>query len=64
VIGFDDVPLAAHSHPTLTTIRQPIYDIGKKLSQILIEIIKGEEPAERQIILRPELVVRESSGVR
>jgi len=64
VIGFDDVPLAAHSHPTLTTIRQPIYDIGKKLSQILIEIIKGEEPAERQIILQPELVIRESSGVR
>ena len=63
VIGFDDVPLAAYFRPTLTTIRQPIYDIGKKLSQILIEIIKGEEPVERQIILRPELVVRESSGV-
>jgi len=63
VIGFDDVPLAAYFRPTLTTIRQPIYDIGKKLSQTLIEIIKGEEPAERQIILQPELVIRESSGV-
>ena len=63
VIGFDDVPLAAYFHPTLTTIRQPIYDIGKMLSQTLIEIVQGEELAERQIILQPELVIRESSGV-
>jgi LacI family transcriptional regulator len=62
VIGFDDVPLAAYFHPTLTTIRQPIYDIGKMLSQTLIKIINGEELAERQIILQPELVIRESSG--
>ena len=39
------------------------YDIGKMLSQMLIKIIKGEELAQRQIILQPELVVRESSGV-
>jgi len=64
VIGFDDVPLAAHFRPTLTTIRQPIYDIGKMLSQTLIKIINGEELAQRQIILQPELVIRESSGVR
>jgi LacI family transcriptional regulator len=63
VIGFDDVPLAAYFHPTLTTIRQPIYDIGKMLSQMLVKIIEGEELAERQIILQPKLVVRESSGV-
>ena len=63
VIGFDDVPLAAYFHPTLTTIRQPIYDIGKMLSQTLIKIINGEELAQRQIILQPELVIRESSGV-
>ncbi len=63
VIGFDDVPLAAYFHPTLTTIRQPIYDIGKMLSQMLIEIIKGEDLAECQIILQPELVIRDSSGV-
>ena len=64
VIGFDDVPLAAYFRPALTTVHQPIYDIGKTLSQMLIKIIKGEELAQRQIILRPELVVRESSGVR
>jgi len=63
VIGFDDVPLAAHFHPALTTVRQPIYEIGKRLSQMLIKIIEGEELAQRQIILQPELVIRESSGV-
>ena len=63
VVGFDDIPEASYFHPALTTIRQPIYDIGKMLSQMLIEIIKGEELAERQIILQPELVIRESSGV-
>jgi len=34
------------------------------LSQTLIKIINGEELAQRQIILQPELVIRESSGVR
>jgi len=63
VIGFDDVPLAAYFRPSLTTIRQPIYDIGKRLSQMLIKIIEGEELAQCQIILQPELVIRESSGV-
>jgi LacI family transcriptional regulator len=62
VIGFDDVPLAAYFRPSLTTIRQPIYDIGKMLSQTLIKIINGGELAQRQIILQPELVIRESSG--
>ncbi len=63
VVGFDDVPLAAYFRPSLTTIRQPVYDIGKTLSQMLIKIVRGEDLAERQVILRPELVIRESSGV-
>jgi LacI family transcriptional regulator len=63
VIGFDDIPLAAHFRPSLTTIRQPVYDIGKTLSQMLIKIVRGEDLAERQVILQPELVIRESSGV-
>jgi LacI family transcriptional regulator len=63
VIGFDDVPLAAYFRPSLTTVCQPIYEVGKTLSQMLIKIIRGEELAERQVILQPDLVVRESSGV-
>lgn len=62
VIGFDDIPLAEHFNPPLTTVRQPIYDIGKRICQMLIKIIKGEEVAECQVILQPELLIRQSSG--
>jgi DNA-binding LacI/PurR family transcriptional regulator len=63
VIGFDDVPLAAHFHPSLTTVRQPIYEIGQMLSQRLVRIIEGKKLAQHQLLLEPELVIRESSGL-
>ena len=62
VTGFDDIPLAEHSHPPLTTVRQPIYDIGCKICDMLIRLIQGEELTERHVLLQPDLVVRESSG--
>lgn len=60
IVGFDDIQLAANYHPPLTTIRQPTYKIGVMLCHMLIQLIRGEELSERQIILQPELVVRES----
>jgi LacI family transcriptional regulator len=63
ITGFDDIPLAEHSHPTLTTVRQPIYSIGRQICSMLIQLIKEEKLAERHVLLQPELVVRESSGV-
>jgi LacI family transcriptional regulator len=62
VTGFDDIPLAEHSHPALTTVHQPIYDIGRQICDLLIRLIQGEKVNERQILLQPELIVRESSG--
>jgi len=62
VIGFDNIPSAAYCQPPLTTIRQPIYEIGTRLSRMLIQIIEGQEPDERQVVLPPALVVRESCG--
>ena len=62
VIGFDDIPSAAYGRPPLTTIRQPMYRIGNQLSHMLIQIIKGDTPQERQVVLPPTLVVRESCG--
>lgn len=62
ITGFDDIPLAEHSHPPLTTVRQPIYDIGRGICDMLIRLIRGEELTERHVLLQPELVVRESSG--
>ena len=62
ITGFDDIPLAEHSHPTLTTIRQPVYDIGRQICRMLVHLIRGEELAARHVLLQPELIVRESSG--
>ena len=62
ITGFDDIPLAEHSHPSLTTVRQPIYDIGRQTCDMLIRLIRGEEVAERHVLLQPELIIRESSG--
>ncbi len=62
VIGFDDIPSAAYCRPPLTTIRQPMYKIGTRLCRMLIQIVEGEKPKERQVVLPPTLVVRESCG--
>jgi DNA-binding LacI/PurR family transcriptional regulator len=63
ITGFDDIPLAAHSHPPLTTVHQPVYDIGKMICRMLIQIVQGQELVERHVILEPRLVVRESTAL-
>jgi LacI family transcriptional regulator len=62
VAGFDDIPPAAHAHPPLTTIRQPIYEIGQKTCEMLIEIVHGKQPENEHVLLTPDLIVRKSSG--
>jgi len=64
VTGFDDIPLAEHAIPPLTTVRQPVYEIGRRICQMLIYILQGKPLPERHVILKPTLVVRESSGLR
>lgn len=60
--GFDDLPLAQAEDPSLTTIRQPIQQIGHQLVDMLISIIRGETLESSQILIEPELIIRESSG--
>jgi DNA-binding LacI/PurR family transcriptional regulator len=62
VAGFDDVPLAEHAHPSLTTVRQPIYEIGQRICEMLLCVLQEGTLDERHVILRPQLVVRESCG--
>jgi LacI family transcriptional regulator len=62
ITGFDDIPLAEHSHPSLTTMRQPIYDIGGQICDMLVCLIQGKELSEHHVLLQPELIVRESSS--
>ncbi len=58
--GYDDIALAAHVHPSLTTVRQPIAAAGDQLVEALLEQLQGGRPASRQ--LATELVVRDSSA--
>lgn len=62
VTGFDNIPMAEHSHPPLTTVHQPIYQIGKLVCDMLIHLLRGEALSSRQVILAPKLVVRHSCG--
>lgn len=62
VVGFDDILSAAYSTPSLTTVRQPLTEMGKRGAQILLDRIGDREkefPAE--VVMEPELVVREST---
>ncbi len=62
VVGYDDIPLARHTSPPLTTIRQPTHELGKLAAQLLLRRIESREPPRREEkILDCELVVREST---
>ena len=61
VVGFNDIKLASIYRPNLTTIRQPIYDIGAVAMRMIIKLINGQEIHDKVVILPHELVVRDSS---
>jgi DNA-binding LacI/PurR family transcriptional regulator len=62
VAGFDDVSLAEHAHPPLTTVGQPIYEIGQRICEMLIRLLQEETLEQRHVVLQPQLIVRESCG--
>jgi LacI family transcriptional regulator len=62
VTGFDDIPMARHVHPLLTTVRQPIGELGETAFEVLYSMISREKPAERDISLPTRLMCRESCG--
>jgi LacI family transcriptional regulator len=61
VVGFDDLPLAAYASPPLSSVHQPISDMGAHAVRVLVEQIKGQGPVT-SVRLPARLVVRESSG--
>jgi len=61
VIGFDDINAAAFNNPRLTTIRQPLSNMGRIAAQCVLNRIHGSDRYRKQIIVEPELVVREST---
>lgn len=64
VVGFDDVPMAAHAAPPLTTIRSPLLPMAVAAAHLLVDLVEGREVAEVSTQLATELVVRSSCGAR
>jgi len=63
VVGFDDIPAAAFASPSLTTVRQPLLEMGRRGAQVLLErIADRQKEFAHEIVVAPELVVRESTG--
>ena len=59
LVGFDDLPGSSYTTPPLTTIRQPLYDIGRIATEALLGLINGE--AVQAAIPPLELIVRETT---
>ena len=63
VVGFDDILSAAYSTPSLTTVRQPLLEMGKRGAQVLLErIVDRQREYPSEIVMAPELIIRESTG--
>jgi LacI family repressor for deo operon, udp, cdd, tsx, nupC, and nupG len=64
IIGFDDIGVSRNYFPALTTMRQPREEIGRIATETLINILEGNAggPEPARIVLKSELVVRESTA--
>ncbi len=62
VIGFDDIFGAAFQNPSLTTIRQPLVEMGATAGRLLSQRLAREDSTPGLVRVEPELVVRDSTG--
>lgn len=60
VMGFDDISFASFVTPSLTTMKQPRLKIGEEAMDLLLALLAGEKPARTEVLLRSELIVRNS----
>jgi DNA-binding LacI/PurR family transcriptional regulator len=62
VVGFDDIESASFHNPSLTTIHQPLYRMGGMAARLLLQRIRGQETSPEDVLIKPELVIRESTA--
>lgn len=62
VVGFDDSPVASKNQPSITTIRQPIRELGAQVAESLLAILDGKEVEDK--ILDVKLIKRESTAIK
>lgn len=63
IVGYDDIDMGSFTKVKLTTVRQPINEMGKMAADILAERMHGRGGSYRRIMLTPTLIVRESTAV-
>jgi DNA-binding LacI/PurR family transcriptional regulator len=61
VIGFDDFEISRYSDPPLTTVRQPIVDMGRTMARQMLGLVEGKTDVPEAVVLPTELVVRGSA---
>jgi LacI family transcriptional regulator len=62
IVGFDDIPESAASTPQLTTVAQPLHDMGAQALQMVLEMLRGGEPDQNHVHMPARLVVRGSTA--
>ena len=62
VVGFDDIQSAAFNNPSITTIRQPLNQMGMIAARLLLQRVRGQGTVPRTFSVQPELIVRESTS--
>ncbi len=62
VMGFDDITFASFVSPSLTTMKQPRLKIGEEAMDLLLALLEGKNVERKQVLLRSELIVRNSVG--
>jgi DNA-binding LacI/PurR family transcriptional regulator len=64
IVGFDDSAVATSVRPSLTSVHQPIEEMGHEMARLLIDAVEGQSPVPRRVILATELIRRASSAGR
>jgi len=62
VVGFDDISIAVHNNPSLTTVRQPLEKMGEMAARTLLKRLEDHGSWVPKIAVEPEFVVRDSTG--
>ncbi len=62
ITGFDDSPPMQYMVPSLSSVQQPIWEVGRVAAEMLQAILNGNPPANQSILLEPALMIRESSS--
>ncbi|RKF34444.1 LacI family DNA-binding transcriptional regulator [Paraburkholderia fungorum] len=61
IVGHNDMPLMDSIFPPMTTVHIPLYEMGVRAANLMLDTLEGDSDAHVNVVLRPELIVREST---